>query len=170
MNKEFQYLLRVRYAECDSQKVVFNGKYVEYIDIAVTEFVRVTLGDYNELIEKGIDYQVVSVTVNWKAPAHFDEVLAISVQILKMGNTSFTLQIGFYNYDTKAIVATGEITYVLVDPKEHTKMIIPPDMRGVLEEGASGVVVNHAGVLSKDIQANEPQSGWAAQKLFFNDE
>jgi len=106
----------------------------------------VTLGNYKELIEKGIDYQVVSVTVNWKAPAHFDEVLAVTVELLKMGNTSFTLQIGFYNYNTETIVATGEITYVLVDAKEHNKMTIPSEMRGVLEKGAPGVVVNHAGV------------------------
>ncbi len=146
MKEEFCYLLRVRYAECDAQKVVFNGKYVEYIDIAVTEFIRVTLGSYEELNALGIDYQVVSVTVNWKAPAHFDEVLAIHVQLQKMGNTSFTLDIGFYNYQTKTLVATGQITYVLVNPKEHNKKPIPADMRAILEKGAPGVVVNHAGV------------------------
>lgn len=146
MRKEFCYLLRVRYAECDAQQVVFNGKYVEYIDIAVTEFVRVTLGNYKELIASGIDYQVVSVTVNWKAPAHFDEVLAIHIRLLKMGNTSFTLEVGFYNYENNTLVATGQITYVVVDPSEHNKMPIPANMRAVLEKGAPGAVVNHAGV------------------------
>lgn len=146
MKEEFCYLLRVRYAECDAQKVVFNAKYVEYIDIAVTEFLRVTLGDYKDLIESGIDYQVVSVTVDWKAPARFDEVLAISVRLLKMGNTSFTLQLGFYNYQTKTTVAIGKITYVMVNGKDHTKMAIPADMRVTLEQGAPGVLVNHSGI------------------------
>ncbi len=149
MNNEFKYLLRVRYAECDAQKVVFNGKYVEYIDIAVTEFMRVTIGNYKDLIASGVDYQVVSVTVNWKAPAHFDEVLAITIQHQRIGNTSFTLEIGFYNYETEMIVATGQITYVIVDAKEHTKMVIPSNMRTILEKGAPGIVVNHAGVSLK---------------------
>ena len=146
MKEEFCYLLRVRYAECDAQKVVFNAKYVEYIDIAVTEFLRVTLGDYKDLIESGIDYQVVSVTVDWKAPARFDEVLAISVRLLKMGNTSFTLQLGLYNYQTNTTVAIGKITYVMVNGKDHTKMAIPADMRVTLEQGAPGVLVNHSGI------------------------
>lgn len=146
MKEEFCYLLRVRYAECDAQQVVFNGKYVEYIDIAVTEFVRVSLGNYKELIASGIDYQVVSITVNWKAPAHFDEVLAIHIRLLKMGNTSFTLEVGFYNYQDETLVATGQITYVVVNSIEHNKMPIPANMRAILEKGAPGVVVNHSGV------------------------
>lgn len=146
MKEEFCYLLRVRYAECDAQQVVFNGKYVEYIDIAVTEFVRVTLGNYKELIASGIDYQVVSVTVNWKAPAHFDEILAIHIRLLKMGNTSFTLEVGFFNYEDGTLVATGQITYVVVNPIEHKKMPIPANMRVILENGARGLMVNHAGV------------------------
>jgi acyl-CoA thioester hydrolase len=38
--KPFRYYLRVRYSECDSQKVVFNARYGEYVDLAVTEYVR----------------------------------------------------------------------------------------------------------------------------------
>ena len=50
MRDEFCHLLRVRYSECDAQKVVFNGRYVDYIDIAVTEFMRVIWGNYNDIL------------------------------------------------------------------------------------------------------------------------
>jgi len=34
--KPFRYYLRVRYVECDAQKVVFNSRYAEYVDVSVT--------------------------------------------------------------------------------------------------------------------------------------
>ena len=52
MSQPFSYLFRVRYAECDPQGVVFNGRYVEYADVAFTEFVRSALGGYQELIDQ----------------------------------------------------------------------------------------------------------------------
>ena len=46
MTNDFCYLLRVRYSECDAQKVVFNGRYSDYVDIAAGEFTRAIWGDY----------------------------------------------------------------------------------------------------------------------------
>ncbi len=144
MNDEFCYLLRVRYAECDAQKVVFNGKYVEYIDVAVTEFTRAIWGDYNELLSRGIDSQVVKLTVDWVAPAHFDEVIAITVKAIRVGTTSYALQIDFYNYEKSIKISSAEIIYVMVSAIQHIKMEIPADMRQQLETGARGVQVDHA--------------------------
>jgi len=145
MNNEFCYLLRVRYAECDAQKVVFNSRYVDYIDIAFTEFMRVVWGDYNDILSGGIDSQVVSLSMDWKAPAHFDEILAVRVKPVRIGRTSYTLQVDFYNYDRLELLASAQIVYVMVKVREHTKMEIPDDMRRQLENGAPGVTIDHAG-------------------------
>ncbi len=146
MNKEFCYLLRVRYSECDAQKVVFNGRYVDYVDLAVTEFMRVVWGDYNDILAKGIDNQVVKLTIEWKAPAHFDDILAITVKLIKIGSSSYTLQIDFYNYETKKSIASAEIIYVMVSASQFTKLEIPEDFREQLEKGASGISIDHAGL------------------------
>ncbi len=146
MTKPFSYLLRVRYSECDAQAVVFNAKYVEFIDIAGGEYFRALWGDYKNLLEKGMDVQVVNVNVSWKAPALYDDVLALNMGPKRIGNSSFTLEIDFINYTSKQVIATGEITYVLVSVKEHQKMAIPDEIREQLETGASALV-NHAGVL-----------------------
>ncbi len=147
MKKDFCYLLRVRYAECDAQQVVFNAKYVEYIDVAITELFKALWGDYQNLLDRGMDTQVVNVNVSWKAPAHFDEVIALYMKHKRTGNTSFTLAVDFINYQTGHQIATGEITYVLVTVKEHQKMTIPDDFRKELEACATGVIINHAGVI-----------------------
>ncbi|TXI95887.1 MAG: acyl-CoA thioesterase, partial [Aquabacterium sp.] len=36
----FIHRLRVRWAEVDGQHVVFNGHYLTYLDVAITEFWR----------------------------------------------------------------------------------------------------------------------------------
>ena len=46
MASRFRYYLRVRYGECDAQKVVFNARYADYVDlgtIGVTARNRVRL-------------------------------------------------------------------------------------------------------------------------------
>ena len=74
MPNHFHYYLRVRYGECDAQKVVFNARYAEYIDLATTEFLR-ALGYGEQLFSGELDFQLVKQTIEWKAPARFDQVL-----------------------------------------------------------------------------------------------
>ncbi|MFH2011263.1 MAG: thioesterase family protein [Pseudomonadota bacterium] len=148
MNDEFCYLLRVRYSECDMQKVVFNGKYVDYIDTAVTEFMRVIWGNYSDMLSKGVDSQVVKLSINWKDSAYFDDVIAITVKSIQIGSSSFTLQVDFYNHKTAVNIASADITYVMVSAGNHKKMEIAEDMRKKLKEGAHGIIIDHAGVES----------------------
>jgi acyl-CoA thioester hydrolase len=127
-----------------AQKVVFNGRYVDYIDIAVTEFMRVIWGNYDDILSNGIDNQVVNLSINWKAPAHFDEIIAILVKPIKIGTSSYSLQVDFYNYKSSTIIASAEIVYVMVNATQHNKMDIPQDMRKQLEKGAPGIKIDHA--------------------------
>lgn len=145
MDKQFTYLFRVRYSECDAQKVVFNAKYVEFMDVAITEYYRMLWGNYTFITNQGLDNQVVNVNVSWKAPALFDDIIAITVNLKKIGTTSFTYEMKFTNYQTKQLIATGEITYVMVSLNEHQKIAIPPKIRTRIEEGTAGLI-NHAGI------------------------
>ena len=89
----FRLLLRVRYGECDAQQVVFNARYGDYVDVAATEFYRAVFGSYQALLEQGLDSQVVRMVTDWSAPARFDDVLQLEVRTLRLGNSSFTLEV-----------------------------------------------------------------------------
>src|SRR5258705_4747270 len=86
----FSYYLRVRYGECDAQKVVFNSRYGDYVDLATAEYFR-ALGYEKEIQSGELDYQLVRQTMEWRAPARYDQVLELSVAARHLGNTSFTL-------------------------------------------------------------------------------
>lgn len=146
MVEHFRYYLRVRYGECDAQKVVFNSRYSDYVDISTSEFLR-ALGYGDALMAGDLDFQLVKQTVEWKAPARFDQVLEISVYAGHLGNTSFTLATEFRVAGDTRIIATAETVYVLVTPHVLTKMPLPAEFRAALTEGARGKVMDHAGFL-----------------------
>jgi acyl-CoA thioester hydrolase len=139
VSQPFTYRLRVRYAECDAQKVVFNARYGGYIDLAVLEFLR-TLGLAELLIDGPLDYQLVKQTLEWRAPARFDQVLGMTVRATRLGTTSFTLATEFRLDGVAAPIAHGETVYVLVDARTLAKTALPSPLREALAQGAPGSV------------------------------
>lgn len=140
----FRYFLRVRYGECDAQKVVFNARYADYVDLAAAEWLR-ALGFEHELQSGELDYQLVKQTIEWKAPARYDQVIEASVAAKHIGNTSFTLATEFRIAGDERIIATAETVYVHVDTKTLSKRSLPQSWREAFERGAAGAVVDHAG-------------------------
>lgn len=142
MSEPYCYYLRVRYAECDAQKVVFNSRYGDYVDLAMTEFLR-ALGFGAGMADGTIDFQLVKQTFEWKRPARFDQVLAISVSAKALGNTSFTLSSQFRIAGDPELIAVAETVYVFVDHALN-KRSLSADFRAALERGAPGHWTDHA--------------------------
>jgi len=143
----FTHYLRVRYSECDAQAIVFNAKYVEYIDVAATEYMRAMWGDHASILEQGIDNQVVNVNIDWQSSARFDDVVAIEVAVARIGKTSFSLALRFYQAASSQELAIASITYVMVDTQSYLKTPIPDRLRAALKLGAQGQSSNHAGAI-----------------------
>jgi acyl-CoA thioester hydrolase len=143
----FRFYLRVRYSECDAQKVVFNARYANYVDVAVGEYFRV-LGYEKEMQTGELDYQLVKQTVEWRGPARYDQVLDISVAASHIGNTSFTLRVEFRIAGSEDVIVTTETVYVHVDTHTLTKAPLPQRLREALTRGAEGHVCDHAGYLT----------------------
>jgi acyl-CoA thioester hydrolase len=145
----FRYYLRVRYVECDAQKVVFNSRYCEYVDVSVNEFLR-AIGVLGDFVDGPLDFQLVKQTMEWKAPARFDQVLELSIAVTRLGNTSFTLATAFRIAGDLAVIVTAETVYVLVDAKTLTKMPLPGALRAAMQDGAAGRITDHAGYFPSD--------------------
>lgn len=143
----FRYYLRVRYGECDAQKVVFNARYADYVDLAAVEFLQ-AIGVSGELIDGPLDYQLAKFTIEWKGSARFDQVLELTVSMARIGTTSFTLAVEFRIAGEERIIASAETVYVMVDAHTLQKTPVPPHIRAALERGAPGAVTDHAGYLA----------------------
>jgi acyl-CoA thioester hydrolase len=147
-SNHFRYYLRVRYIECDAQRVVFNSRYSEYADVGVTEFLRAA-GIQDEFASGPLDFQLVKQTIEWKAPARYDQILELSIATTSLGNTSFTVSTEFRIAGEDKVIVTIETIYVLVDAKTLTKRPLPDHIRRALAHGALGKSTDHAAFSSQ---------------------
>ena len=128
----FKHSLRVRWAEVDPQEVVFNGNYLTYFDVAFTEYFRVLGITYPEgLTQYGCDWYVRKSTIEFHAPARFDQLLDVYVRLARLGNTSVTIQLEIMHEGNHLI--SGEMIYVNVDLKTQQPMRLPEALRSVFE-------------------------------------
>ena len=144
--ESFKYLTRVRFSECDPQGVVFNSRYLEYLDVAINEYLIAGFGSLDELASLNIDFQVISANINWRASAEFRDVVCVSLETTKIGKTSFTMRAEFSNYSSGLALAVVDIVTVTVDAAKHSKVRVPDELREKLKSATRGVVVDHAGV------------------------
>ena len=77
MGEPFVHRLRVRYAECDPQGVLFNANYLAYIDHTMIELWRAAYGGYAAMLDRGVDIVVAEANLRFRASARFDEEIAI---------------------------------------------------------------------------------------------
>ena len=128
--------LRVRYAECDMQGVVFNGNYVVYFDTVITELWREAVGAWDDLVASGTDMVVAEVGVRFFAPARFDDELDIAAAITRLGTTSITTRMEVRRAGEEALLAEGELRHVFVDPATKAKKEMPAELSPALESYA----------------------------------
>ena len=147
MASPFRYYLRVRFQECDAQRVVFNSRYSDYADLVSFEFMRAALPRPTDGFDGTFELQTVRQVIEWKSSARFDNVLEISACVSRIGTTSFVLNCEMRRAGESEVLATTETTYVNVDPKTWTKRPIEPHMREALVAGARGKTTDHAGYL-----------------------
>ena len=127
MAEPFVHSLRVRYAECDPQGVVFNAHYLAYLDTSMTELWRAAFGGYNAMLDRGIDMVVVQSELRFHRPARFDELLRLEVAVTRMGNTSISTAHRITHEGEP--VAEGALHHVIVDRQTLAKTAIPDWIR-----------------------------------------
>jgi acyl-CoA thioester hydrolase len=138
----FRFLLRVRWAECDPQKIVHNARWGDYVDLAIAEYSRVLFGSVYPAVS-GIDWMVVRQTLEWKAPGRYDDVIEARVRTVRVGTTSFTLATEFRRWPDEHLLVVAETVCVSTGP-DGTKQPVSDDHRRKLEAGAPGIVVDQA--------------------------
>jgi acyl-CoA thioester hydrolase len=124
----FSHPIRVRWAEVDRQGIVFNGHYLLYFDVGITEYWRAIGYPYPDgLLEHGSDLFVKKASVEYHASAHYDDLIDVHVRVARIGRSSiqFLLQI---ERRGEALVS-GEVIYVNADPAAKKPAPVPAFLR-----------------------------------------
>jgi acyl-CoA thioester hydrolase len=117
------HTLRVRYGEADLQGIAFNAHYLNYFDVGMTELWRAAFGNYQEMLERGVDIVLAEARLRFRRPARFDDELTLSVAVTRMGVTSMLTSHSARCGDD--VVAEGELRHVFVDLQTLAKTPIP---------------------------------------------
>ena len=137
MQTDFKFFhpLRVRWAEVDRQDVVFNGNYLLYFDVAITEYWRALIagreGEYGGKLQAWMhNIYVAEATVEYHASARFDDMLDIGVRLARLGRSSMRFVPEIYRGEEHLI--TGELIYVYRDPVAQASSPVPDELRELM--------------------------------------
>jgi acyl-CoA thioester hydrolase len=123
---KYSALARVWFSDTDAQGIVYYGRYLPYFDHARVEYHRhLGLGATRSIG----DFVMRASSVEYHAPARFDDLLEIFVRVARVGRTSATYEHAAYRVDDDALMVTAHQTLVLVDPSERRAQPIPDGFR-----------------------------------------
>lgn len=122
--------LRVRWAEVDMQKIVFNGHYLTYLDTALADYWRAIGLPYPEgYVERyGSDIFLRKATVEYLGSAHYDDPLEVLTRVARLGRSSMTYLFEIWR-DAGELLITAELVYVNAAPQAKKAAPLPDDLR-----------------------------------------
>jgi YbgC/YbaW family acyl-CoA thioester hydrolase len=132
--------LRVRWAEVDMQKIVFNAHYLLYFDTALTDYWRALAMPYEEAMQLlGGDLYVRKASIEYHGSARFDDRLDVALQCARIGTSSVIFTGAIFRGDERLIDC--ELVYVFADPASQKSRPVPPALRGLIERFEAGETV-----------------------------
>lgn len=122
--KYFDISVRVRYAETDQMGVVYHGNYAPYFEMGRVEWLRDLGLSYKVMEEQGVMLPVVSLTMNYKRPARYDDNLKVRTIFKSLNGVKIEFDYEIYN-EKEELLTTGYSMLVFVDMKTG-KPTLPP--------------------------------------------
>ncbi len=133
----FSHRLRVRWAEVDMQKIVFNGHYLMYFDTAVADYWRALCLPYEAAMQQlEGDLYVKKAQVEYHASARYDDMLDVTITCSRLGNSSILFGCRIFRGDEHLI--EGELLYVFADPATQKSKPVPQALRDLFSAFEAG--------------------------------
>jgi acyl-CoA thioester hydrolase len=123
---KYSAFTRVGFSDTDAQGIVYYGRYLPYFDLARVEYHRhlglLRIDERHELVMR-------ASTVEYFAPALFDDLLEVFVRLARIGKTSATYECAAYRVEDDVLMVTAKQTLVLVDLAERRARPIPDEVK-----------------------------------------
>lgn len=108
--------IRVRYAETDQMGVVHHGNYALYLEMARIEWLRKLGISYKSMEEQGVGLPVVSLSINFKKSAFYDDVIKVKTQLKKQPTALVQFEYELTNQNDE-LLCTAEVVLAFMDMK-----------------------------------------------------
>ncbi|CDF80095.1 4-hydroxybenzoyl-CoA thioesterase family active site [Formosa agariphila KMM 3901] len=101
--------IRVRYGETDQMGVVHHGNYALYLEMARTEWLRSLGVSYKEMEEQGVMLPVISMSLNYKKSAYYDEVIKVKTLLKKAPSVRIDFDFEITNQEGELLVVANTV-------------------------------------------------------------
>jgi acyl-CoA thioester hydrolase len=128
---EHQIQVRVRYSETDQMGIVYHGNYIPYFEMGRVEWLRAKGISYKNLEESGIGLPIVSMTLNYKKPARYDDLLTVKTILKKLGSVKVEFDCEIWSAQ-KELLTTACFILVFVDMNTGKAMLPPEYIKAVM--------------------------------------
>ncbi|MDO5608629.1 MAG: thioesterase family protein [Capnocytophaga sp.] len=129
----FDYQIRTRYSETDQMGVIYYGNYPQYLELGRVEWLRKIGISYKEMEEQGVMLPVVSLSINYKKPALYDELLTIRTVLKELPNTKIEFDYQILN-EKGELLSTAHTVLVFVDMKTWKPTRCPEQIVQLIEK------------------------------------
>jgi acyl-coA thioester hydrolase, ybgC/ybaW family len=133
----FDYTLRTRYAETDQMGVVYYGNYPQYLEIGRVEWLRAIGLTYKEMEAEGIMMPVVSLQIQYKKPALYDELITIRTKLKDLPSTKIEFDYEILN-EKGELLSTANTILVFVDAKTFRPVRCPEKVLDLIRGAREG--------------------------------
>jgi acyl-CoA thioester hydrolase len=130
---KYSAFTRVGFSDTDAQGIVYYGRYLPYFDTARVEYHR-HLDMLRTSAEEERQFVMRATTIEYLAPAMFDDLIEVFIRISRIGRTSVTYDCAAYRVEDDVLMVTAQQTLVLVDLEERKACAIPDWFRDRIQE------------------------------------
>lgn len=115
---------RVRYGETDQMGVVYHGNYAQYLEMGRIEWLRDIGVSYKTMEEEGVMLPVISLNVNFKKSAFYDDLITVETILDKTPSVRISFSYKIYN-QANEILAEAKTDLVFMNAKTKKPMRCP---------------------------------------------
>lgn len=134
--KNASYKIAVRFRDLDALGQVNYAVYLTYLEEAFSRFWASVMASVGKTMVPGDPGCVtVRAEIDYRTPAQFGEIVAVSVWISAIGKSSFTAAYSITEKASGRPIADAKTVQVVRLPGQEDKLI-PPDIRRALDEYA----------------------------------
>lgn len=122
--KAHEIFIRIRYGETDQMGVVHHGNYALYLEMGRTEWLRAFGISYDEMEKNGVMLPVISMALNFKKSAYYDEVIKVKTQLKKTPSVKIEFEYEISN-EAGEILVEANTVLAFVNMKTKRPMKCP---------------------------------------------
>jgi len=115
--------IRVRYVETDQMGVVHHSAYLAWMEVARTEYLRARGVPYRALEEKGIRMPLLSVRMEYRVPAKYDDEVELVARLARANPVRFTFEYEMRRVPDGVLFCTGQTEHAATDMSGRPRRI-----------------------------------------------